>query len=120
MRRDGIDWRLDHQFIVGVMHHFPAARFGANDGGREEVARDALHNVLGQNPVPRPHRLPLPIGVVHEFDVADVHELLVTDEVRARIVDDAAIGQRDRQRVAVKIGDDTRLGRNQARLTGID
>src|SRR5262249_49759742 len=69
--RDRADWRLDHEFIVTMEDDLPTTRLGADDGGREQVAGGALHDVLDQHPVPGACGLPLPACVVEKLDVRD-------------------------------------------------
>src|SRR5262249_62131855 len=66
----------------------PGPFFGADDGGREQVARRALHHVLDQDTEPCSYRLPLSLRIVHKLDVGlAILEFLVRDHARARIVD---------------------------------
>ena len=45
---DGALRRLDDDLVVAVKHNRPAARLEPDDGGRQQIARGALHHVLDQ------------------------------------------------------------------------
>jgi hypothetical protein len=55
---------------VAVKDGPPAACLGAQQRRSEKIARDPLHSVLKERAVPRPHALPLALGVVEELDIA--------------------------------------------------
>ena len=120
---DGALRHLDDDLVVAMEHDRPAAGLEADDGGREQIACGALHDVLDQQPEPRASALPLASRVVEEFDVGiAVLELGVRHQARLRIVDRATARQRQGERVVGEGGDDRRPwgGRYQDRLPGAD
>src|SRR5262249_2015561 len=106
------DCSFDNEFVMVVVHDLPAAGFGARDGGSKQVTRHTLNDVFDEQSVPCALRCPFPFFIVEKFDVErGVRELLIRDQARAGIVDDAAARQFERQRVTVEIGGDRRQGR---------
>src|SRR5262249_18300083 len=101
---DRADRRFNDQLVVAVKHHLHAARLSTDDSGGEQVAGDALNNILGERASPSTRGFPLPARVVEEFDIWWAFlEPVILGEAGVWIVDDAIARQGDGEIGAVEV-----------------